>query len=39
MSTQDQNQYLHYLVDPIFQGVNGFSVLLCEDIVHRIRDI
>ena len=38
MSTQDQNQYLHCLIDPIFQGVNGFSVLSCEDIVHRTRD-
>ena len=30
-TVQTQNQYLHYLIDPRFQGVNRFFVLLSEN--------
>ena len=33
--TQSQNQYLDYLIDPFFQGVNRVFVLLFEDNVVR----
>ena len=35
VSTERQNQYLDYLIDPTFQGVNRFSVLSHEDEVQR----
>ena len=35
VSTERQNQYLDYLIDPTFQGVNRFSVLSDEDEVQR----
>ena len=28
---QEQNPYLHYLTDPVFQGVNRRFVLSCEN--------
>ena len=31
VSTQTQNQYLDYLIDPTFQGVNRHFVLSFED--------
>ena len=30
-TVQTQNQYLHYLIDPRFPGVNRFFVLLSEN--------
>ena len=32
----EQNQYLHYLIDPSFQGVNKLFVLSFEDNAKRI---
>ena len=37
VSTQAQNQYLNYLIDPIFQGVNRLFMLSFED--NTVRDI
>ena len=34
-SIQARNQYLHYLIDPSFEGVNILFVLLFEDNAHR----
>ena len=34
---ENQNQYLDYLIDPSFQGVNGLSVLSYENSAHRTR--
>ena len=34
-----QNQYLGYLIDPSFQGVNRLFVLSSEDIAHQARHI
>ena len=34
-STERQNQYLAYLIDPIFQGINIFFVLSFGDEVQR----
>lgn len=35
-STQAQNKYLNYLLDPSFQGENSLLVLSFENNVHRI---
>ena len=35
ISTEKPNQYLHYLIDPIFQGVNRLFVLSFEDNVYQ----
>ena len=35
MSTERQKQYLDFLIDPNFQGVNRFFVLLFENKVDR----
>ena len=35
MSTERQNQYLDYLTDPSFQGVNRLLVLPFENEAHR----
>ena len=35
MSTERQKQYLDFLIDPNFQGVNRFFVLLFENEVDR----
>ena len=32
---QAQNQYLHYLIDPSFQGVNRLFVLSFENSAHQ----
>ena len=32
---QVENQYLDYLIDPSFQGVNKLFVLLYENIIRR----
>ena len=37
MSIERQNQYLDYLIDPNFQGVNRLFVLSFEDNSHRTR--
>ena len=34
-SIQARNQYLHYLIDSSFEGVNILFVLLFEDNAHR----
>ena len=34
-SIQEQNQYFHYLIDPIFQGVNRLYVLSYENNSHK----
>ena len=34
-----KNQYLGYLIDPSFQGVNKLFVLSFEDDAHQIRFI
>ena len=34
---ENQNQYLDYLIDPSFQGVNRLSVLSYENSAHRTR--
>ena len=36
MSTERQNQYLDYLIDPTFQGVNRLFVLPFENEAQRI---
>ena len=36
VSPERQNQYLDFLVDPSFQGVNRFFVLLFENEAQRI---
>ena len=36
-ATQNWNQYLDYLIDPSFQGVNRLLVLSFEDNPHRTR--
>ena len=36
MSTERQNQYLDYLIDPSFQGVNRLFVLPFENEAQRI---
>ena len=35
MSTEKQNQYLDFLIDPSFQGVNTCSVVLFENKGNR----
>ena len=35
VSTQVQNQYLDYLIDPSFEGVNRLFLLLFENEAHR----
>ena len=37
MSIERQNQCLHFLVDPSFQGVNRFFVLPFKDNAHQRR--
>ena len=37
VSIERQNQYLDYLIDPNFQGVNRLFVLSFEDNSHRTR--
>ena len=37
VSTERQNQYLDYLIDPSFQDVNRLFVLSFEDNAHRTR--
>ena len=32
---QAQNQYLHYLIDPSFQGVNRLFILSFENNAHQ----
>ena len=35
VSTQTQKQYLHWLIDPSFQGLNRLFVLSFEDNAHQ----
>ena len=35
LTEQAQNKYLHYLIDPSFQGVNRLFVLSFEDVTER----
>ena len=35
VSTEEVNQYLDFLIDPSFQGVNRLFVLLFEDVAQR----
>ena len=35
MSIKRQNEYLDYLIDPIFQGVNRIFVLSFENNAHK----
>ena len=37
VSTERGNQYLDFLIDPGFQGVNRFTVLLFENEAQRTR--
>ena len=37
ITTEAQNQYLDYLIDPSFQGANRLFVLAFEDAAHRTR--
>ena len=35
VTSQAQNQYLGYLIDPVFQGVNRLFALSCHNIAQR----
>ena len=35
VSTEGVNQFLDFLIDPVFQGVNRLFVLLSEDVGQR----
>ena len=37
MSIEEQNQFIDYLIDPSFQGVNRLFVLSFEDNAERTR--
>ena len=37
VTTRARNQYLDYLIDPSFHGVNTFFVLSFEDNAHQTR--
>ena len=39
MSTERQNQYSDYLIDPSFEGMNGLFVLPFENKAQQINDI
>ena len=36
VSTQVQNNYLNYSIDPIFSGINRLSVLSFQDILYYV---